>query len=625
MFFNWSFGSLLEGEALALFTHLSEIIIVVLSAKAAGHLILNKIKTFEDKILDAILEILIGLICISYLLFASIQLHIVSQLFLNLFLAALFLLALTTVKGLIRFVREVPKLAPLEYTVLGFVTLYFVFEICLSHLPPVARDELIYHLEIPKVWLKSGGAVLFKDNIYAYFPQLCENYFLLALGTVGVAGAKLFHLASGGLLALAIFAYLHRKSVGYTAIWGVLLFLSIPSVMVVMSWAYVDLTFALFAFIAFLCLCEFINTHAWRWIYLAGVMLGGACCVKYTGIQLTLLMGVVVAFHSRKRFQTALKAFAFLVLIAFGLSIPYFIRNYLVTGWPLYPFELLNLPINPELNWDSTRSGLYMMWLQAFGVPLDQMTIWHTLVAPIKAFILGRFNSPLHYEGMLNSVFLITPFLWIKKRDDTLKPWAFFVLIFIYYWAFTTKQIRFLIPVLPMMSVLLAEGIGRHNMRWLNALVALSVLVSLCFGIKEIGAKRPHDYLLSKVDQETYLASQIRVYTTYRDSNGLDGDGKLFLINMKNYGYYLDRDWEADFIFEMYRIENLLMQDPKPDVVAEFFRSREIEYIMVNFKTIQDKHYGMDPKALKLLVVYLKSHAEITHRYKEYVIFKIIK
>ena len=50
--------------------------------------------------------------------------------------------------------------------------------LCAS-LPPVATDEMIHHLAVPRQMLEAGGTVPFPDNIYAYFPPLGEMLFLL--------------------------------------------------------------------------------------------------------------------------------------------------------------------------------------------------------------------------------------------------------------------------------------------------------------------------------------------------------------------------------------------------------------------------------------------------------------
>ncbi|HPC20576.1 MAG TPA: hypothetical protein PL039_10305 [Kiritimatiellia bacterium] len=49
-------------------------------------------------------------------------------------------------------------------------------------LPPLARDALVYHLEVPRQYLLHHGLIELPRNVYAYFPKGIEMLFTAVLG-----------------------------------------------------------------------------------------------------------------------------------------------------------------------------------------------------------------------------------------------------------------------------------------------------------------------------------------------------------------------------------------------------------------------------------------------------------
>ena len=55
---------------------------------------------------------------------------------------------------------------------IGIAILLLLFtEIILMITPPIARDVLIHHLAIPKLWLKHGGFYEIKWADFSYYPM----------------------------------------------------------------------------------------------------------------------------------------------------------------------------------------------------------------------------------------------------------------------------------------------------------------------------------------------------------------------------------------------------------------------------------------------------------------------
>jgi len=225
--------------------------------------------------------------------------------------------------------------------------------LALVELPVTSVDELIYHLEIPHRLLESQGRYSFQDNIYAYFPQLGEMLFLFGYAVSGVSAARLFNAVFGLLLAVALYGFSRRSLSRADSFFAVAALFSAPSVLVVASLAYVDLVFTLYGFLALVLLLRFVQKRRLIWAVLAGVMGGGAWCTKYTGMQLLLLLVLIGLvghlINKRKEFPWQL---GMTIAVSLMVVTPYLLRNWIQTGWPLFPFDLGVFDLDPAINWD---------------------------------------------------------------------------------------------------------------------------------------------------------------------------------------------------------------------------------------------------------------------------------
>jgi hypothetical protein len=610
---------------------LIEVVIVGLAANELGgflaKLFFKNKRLFADIVLDEISRLALGLVGISYALLLLVAVRVVYS---GVLWGFLFLLALLALLRLKRLFHELPS-RPSPYVFFKepeflFLVLYLALMVFLTALPASARDELVYHLEVPRSLLAAHGEVLFRDNIYAYFPKFTEMFFLFGLGTFGEAAAKMFHLLFG---VLTVFG-LCRVALGWLgriqARWAAALFLGIPSVMTVMPVAYVDLAFAFFAFMALLHVLTYCREKILRHAVLAGIFLGAAIGVKYTGLQLSALVLCVLATAKLKdRTLPIILPAAIIAGLSLALALPYFFRNLQLTGWPMFPFALPGFHLKTGLNWDPERARLFLKYLQSFGAWPGPSGILQALLAPAGVFILGQFNQLSFYDGMVGPVFLLIPFLiFRKKMTSELQLAGWFVLFYIFYWSVTTRQVRFLLPVMPFLCLFLAWGLKEHRKKGLTVLVGLLLAFNIFCGLREISKKDPLSYWFGKKSREAYLREQVPAYAVYSLANSLlRADDKLYLVHMKNYGYYLDRNWEADFVFERYRLEALLSLNPAAEDVERFFKEKHVNHLMINLAPITDPLRGLDEKGREAFFRFLKQKTQALVSQGECGIFRL--
>lgn len=572
--------------------------IVVLAAAAIGGFALGDRFAFAHRAHAWAAHIAVGILVLSYAIFALVESGHAGTSTLTVLSALCVPIALTRVvpparrwiiarRHRARRLTTTPARAGWWLMALAS-TAYVMWALLGAALPAAAADELIHHLAVPRRMLDEGAGVVFVDNIYAYFPALGEMLFLWGLATGGETTARLFHTALGLCAALALFGFSRRHLTGAASWWAVAIFLTVPSVMVILPWAYVDLIFTLYALLASAALFEYFDTHLVRWAALAGVMAGGALATKYTGLPLILMLAaVLLAGHLLQRRRDLPVAAAALVAGGLAVAAPCIWRNWRLTGWPLFPFAFGPFDLRGGINWDADREALFVTLLSTYGsgaIPPAPASAWDAMTAPVLVFLGARFNDPRWYDGVVGPLFLLAPLaLFGRARQQGLAWPASVATVWVLYWAIAIRQVRFLIPALPLLSFLAAAALYHWRSRILYALAGVGVAASVVIAGSRVLVSGPVPYWTGREGRDGYLARQIAGYPMYQAANRRLGPGdRLYLLNMKNYGYYLRRWWRADFVFESWRLEQVLAATATPGAVARFFDDRAVTHLLID-------------------------------------------
>ena len=616
--------------------------VAALGARALGAAVLARIPAVTDArfghpALRLAADTAVGLIVVSHVVLAAVLLHVATPAFFAVLLGMLATAAVVAAtakdatatadeaatqgraKPGVTWERVRPR-DSIEWALATAALALIAWVSLLAQLPAVEPDALTYHLEIPRQLLANGGDLLFVDNMYGYFPLFGEMHFLFGLALAGEPAAKLFHSLYGLLLALAIYGFGREWLSRKMAALATLLFVTVPSVMQMLAYAYVDLMFALYVFLAFAALLRYFGTRQLGWSVVAGVMAGGAWATKYTGLQVVLmLLLLLLVEHLWSRRKNIPRAAMVLPVIAFLLFCPYLARNLAVTGWPLFPFSFGNLPLNPEINWDAERGELLLDFLDLYGKRSDETAFVDRLVAPVKVFLTGQFWDYEGYDGMIGPVFLLVPMLLFRRKlPRHLKLVAMFAGLYVYYWSVTTLQIRFLLPAIPALAVLLCYGLSQRRYQLLPSLVTALAIVSAGFGVHQnlmaqpwdIDA-RPWDYWAGRESREEYVNKRVGFYPLYNIANDTLGpNDTVYLVDMRHLAYFLECRWRADFIFQHWSLASILSEQGTAYGALRALRARGITHLMIDENMTFGASLVDQPMLAELLRNLLLNHAQ---------------
>ncbi len=176
-------------------------------------------------------------------------------------------------------------------------------------------------------------------------------------------------------------------------------------------------------------------------------------------------------------------------------------------------------------------------------------------------------DSP-QFDGILGPIFLLTlPFLAGLRRWETpVRVILVYALLTFLFWASSAQQIRYLIPLFPLLALVTGAIMTRYrNRKRIFALLLCIVAASLAFNgyhiIREFMKIAPLRVAVGIESRDEFLSRTLPHYPMYRFVNrNLPPDARVFLLYMKNYTFLCDRDCYADSMFEAHTLQKILQR-----------------------------------------------------------------
>ncbi len=534
--------------------------------------------------------------------------------------------------------------------VLLLIIVAFVLAVCLLALtPPVARDALIHHLAIPKLWLNHGGFYETPWAVYSYYPMNVDLLYLIPLAFGNDVIPHFIHMAFALGTAFLIYLYLNRRSGRTAGLLGAAIFVSTPVIAKLSTMAYVDLGLVFFTTASVLALAVWKESNYEKngWLLVSAVAMGLALGAKYNALLAWFFLTLAVVFlHARDtgRQAQSLRGGVLFFCISLALFAPWLIKNAILTGNPFYPlFKGIfgGYGADGQGAYSLVSGQAYMGMFKAREMLYGE-SIWETLLIPVRFFLQGQDHSPRYFDGVLNPILILAPpFAFIKRKflADKLLFLGFAGFVVLMAFFLDQHRIRYILPAVPFAVILTVMGLENlcgfvsdkmPRFRPAGPAVLVLILVFL-FGFNAAYLKNyvqaidPFDFLLEKETREQFIARHDGSYPAIRYINeNTSENAKIRLVLLAGRGYYLDRNYEENASFGMDIVQNLMKTAGDADAFQAYLRSLGCTHLLLRYDLVLqylNEHYP--PEQIRKLHDLLKKHTRILFQDGHYAVFRI--
>ena len=347
---------------------------------------------------------------------------------------------------------------------------------CLAFLSTVSGDAC-WHLSAAR-FIAEEGRIPLDEPFWA--PPL---FHLIAAGfyaAFGNFGLKLVSPIFGSACLIMEYLILKRFLKERALFFAMLFFSFLPLMIDYSILGYGESVLTFFLLLALYCAFE------GRFL-LSGVAAGLAILTKYNGVVVIPALIAIVWLHSKKneRWKNA----AMVCIVPMLIASPWFLRNYLALGNPIWPFLNFLFPAAIEEAYSQisilalfSSQAWVSLYLGFFGVPDGNFRSLMFLDIPFFWFLFGAF--------IFATIAFLTPlFFGLRKRKG---DWAWYVLLgsffllFLLYVANVGPFVsRMLMPAIIALAVFYGRGAERLLKRKRHAVPEhwmLAGVILLCMG-----------------------------------------------------------------------------------------------------------------------------------------------
>lgn len=446
----------------------------------------------------------------------------------------------------------------------------FIFPFIYASLPSSFYDVLVYHLGIPNLYLQHQGFIAAPQFFFAN----TSIYYEISLIPAVFAGdmvPQLLHFLLGVVLIFFLIDLATRLFQLKNRFILLLLLISMPITVFLLSTVKNDLLSAFFILAG-------IKYYLDNKIKRSALCWGFSIGIKYFNI-LPLAIFLSLAFLKEKKIN-------FKVIIVFGIIItavllPLFIKNYVFTGNPIFPFLGGYFPqVNPYF--DASRFA---------AMKTDVGRMIHSLADLVKLPYTLSFYE-MGSGGLIGAQFLIfLPFIiiTIKRRENEKLRLLPFALLFLLVGCYFTAQARFMYAafvLLAIFTVMVYESLDAPGLKIMKYLFFLIIGLNLVttFGYQERIYRAHYLYSGKSASINEYLAVVFPSYPAIAYVNkNTPADSNILLVGEAR-NYYLKRPYYVSSGIDYSILKKYLSAGPAFQDFIAALKKDQIRYIIYNAK-----------------------------------------
>lgn len=527
-------------------------LLFAVGAACLGHLLLRKLTPGCDPALRVGLSGLVGLGAIGSLtLFIGLMPGGLGIAGMSLVVVvALTSLAWVVRIGAYRISAKRPEGFPLLMLLAILLALIFALVGVLSPSDAIDWDALAYHLAVPKLWLAAGHITPISFIHHSNFPGAVDYLYIWGLLWGGESGAKAFTLAFHCFGIFAVFGFARQVYGEMSAWWATLAWATMPVVLWLSGTAYIDVQNGLYAGLGILFASLWLRDRRGEFAWLSGVMLGLAAGSKYTGLQTIFAVACVVLIALiLSRSAGSWRSLLLMGGLAVCIASPWYVKNALWTGNPVYPFFYGVLGGD---HWSPWQARVYTEEQQSFGVGavhppgrISPLRIGHAILG--LAYQPGRYINPSPTTGggfpigAVGFVVVASLLIWLfSGRAGPLEGATLAtVLLSLAMWFVLSEQSRYIIALGVPLSVLAGGAVARLRAGPVlaGAIAVQTVATFYVFKTQRFDAQI--QVATGKVSRADYLAATVPFYEPAEFLNQEAKGGRVALYD-EVFGFVLD-------------------------------------------------------------------------------------
>jgi len=347
------------------------------------------------------------------------------------------------------------------------------------------------------------------------------------------------------------------------------------------------MAWALYCFLAVLATLRWSTNGDRRWLVIGGVLTGFAASSKYLGLGIALLLLGWIAVSRRQSDRRArLKAVVVFVACAVAVASPWFVKNLVWTGNPVYPF-LLGGP-----DWTPLRLSYLMTYLRSFGAGTG---VVETLLLPWNLYVRHA-----EFGTIMTSIDVPSPFFLLALAFPWARPpagWGslgVLTVLAMLVWAAGSQQTRFLLPLYPILTLLSVVTLCWIDARWqrpglrviLPALALGAIATTLAYQVVNATTTRTLSVVLGWESKASYLRRILYDYSAMEFIEDELPENAQVALLWDGRGYYCDSRCLPDA--DLSRWPRLLQETGSAQAAVETLRARGVSHILVDLEELSN-------------------------------------
>lgn len=490
--------------------------------------------------------------------------------------------------------------------------------------PPYAFDALVYHLRQVRLYLATHSLFITVDSVYAGFPGLLQMLFAFTQALGGDSAPQLLHFTFLPSTILGT-AALGRRLWQLELTWPVAALLTtVPTISLVATWPYVDVALMFYTLLFFYALVLWLQDTGWHWLALAAILCGVAMEIKYTALWYPLAAAALMMLHLRRDgWRKTLLRWACFGGIAALVAAPWYVRNWMLTGNPIYPY------VWGGPAWDAGRTA----WWDRAGSGLATQP-WRLFLAPWEMTILG-IEGKAGYQATLGPLLLVlmpvilAEWRYLRHEEKRGLGWiALFsgILYAVWLWGVARSallmQSRLLLPIFPLVGLVAALALQRLpaldtralSVSWIFRVAVVLVLALQTFAtMNRFFQDHPLAALLGSEARSAYVGRRVgTAYTAVMQHlNALPESARIMFL-WEPRTYHCQRVCLPDSLYD--NLVYLVRQHGGATRLIQALSTQGITHVLLNraiFEAaVREGSDPISPEALNVLAELQAHHLE---------------